>query len=91
VSFAYALIRIPIQVSDSLTEILEAQQFPSAYALFVHHTQRVAYMRPLRHAQIKLIYDLGARTDLQLAYRGFHALLLAAAIFLFIAALDVRT
>jgi hypothetical protein len=47
-------------------------------------------MRPLRNAQVKALFDI-ADGHYQLAYRGFHALLLTVALLLFTHALRVRT
>jgi len=89
-SFSYDLMRKPIQVTDSLIEILDVQRSPSLYATFVEVAQRPAYFRPLRLVQIKALFDL-AGSHHQLVYRGFHALLLMAALLLFVRALRVRT
>ena len=88
---AYDLWRIPIQVSDSLTEILEAQQSPSVTASFLStFSPGAAYLRPLRIAQIKAIFDL-AYGHYTWAYRGFHVVLLVALFWLFARALHVES
>ena len=89
-AFSYDLMRVPVQVSDSLGEILDAQQSPSVYASFTGSFGGTAYLRPLRIAQIKALFNL-AHGHYWLVYRGFHALLLIAAVLLFVRALDVRT
>jgi hypothetical protein len=89
-SFAYDLWRMPIQVSDSVVEILAAQQSPSASSLFVRSLGNAGYMRPLRLAQIKVLFDV-SDGHYRLVYRGFHAVLLVSAILLFVSALGVRT
>ena len=89
-AFSYDLMRVPVQVSDSLGEILDAQQSPSVIASFAGSFGSAAYLRPLRIAQIKALFDL-AHGHYWLVYRGFHALLLIAAVLLFVRALDVRT
>ena len=89
-AFSYDLMRVPVQVSDSLIPILRAQQSPSVAASFADTFGGAAYLRPLRIAQIKALFDL-AHGHYWLVYRGFHALLLIAAILLFVRALDVRT
>src|SRR5262245_30310346 len=81
---------MPVQVSDSLVELLDAQESPSAYATFVRSLRTRAYLRPLRVAQIKALFDL-ANGHYRLAYRGFHAALLALAVFLFVRVLDLET
>lgn len=89
-SFSYDLMRAPVQLSDSLGGILEAQRSPSVYATFVGILDGKAFLRPLHFAQIKALFDL-ANGHYWLVYRGFHALLLIAAALLFIRVLDVRT
>jgi hypothetical protein len=82
---------MPIQVSDSLGEILEARQSPSVAASFTDSFGSEAYLRPLRIAQIKALFDLAEGRHYWAVYRGFHALLIVAAILLFTHALRVRT
>lgn len=57
-AFSYDLMRIPVQVSDSLLEILGAQRSRSTWASFTDQLGGAAYFRPLRIAQIKLLFDL---------------------------------
>jgi hypothetical protein len=93
--FAFALacdlLWMPLQVSDSLGEILDARQSASAWASFTDALGTEAYLRPLRIAQIKALFDLADGRHYWLVYRGFHALLMIAAIFLFTRALNVKT
>jgi hypothetical protein len=89
-SFSYDLMRMPVQVSDSFIEMLDAQQSPSLAAMFASIAQRRAYFRPLRLVQIKALFDL-ANGHYWLVYRGFHVLLLGAALFLFTRALRVQS
>ena len=49
------------------------------------------YLRPLRIAQIKALFDVAQGSDYWLVYRGFHALLIGVAIFLFTRVLRVST
>ena len=83
-------MRKPVQVSDSLMELLDVQQSPSLTATFVAHSPRGPFLRPLRQVQIKVLFDL-ARGHYWLVYRGFHAILLTAALLLFVRALRVST
>jgi hypothetical protein len=83
-------MRKPIQVSDSLMEILDVQQSPSLYATFIAHSPRGPFLRPLKQVQTKALFDL-AGGHYWLVYRGFHALLLTAALLLFTRALRVQT
>ena len=89
-SFSYDLMRVPIQTSDSLEQLLNVQQSPSVYATFAATAERGAYLRPMFLAEIDVLFDL-AQGHYWLVYRGFHALLLFAAVLLFIRALQVRT
>ena len=89
-SFAYDLMRMPVQVGDALGEILAAQQTPSVSSAFWGSAGTSGYLRPLRIAQIKGLFDLAAGEHYWLVYRGFHALLLLAAVWLFTRALGVQ-
>jgi len=90
-AIAADLLWMPVQVSDSLGEILDAQGSPSVSASFVNSLYGSAYLRPMRIAQIKVLYDVAGGAHYWLVYRGFHALLLVAAVLLFTAALRVST
>lgn len=89
-AFGYDLWRMPIQVYDAVGEILDSQRWDSALHAFVDSLSNPGYLRPLRLAQIKLLFDLSGG-HYWLAYRGFHVLLLSAALLLFVRALRVRT
>ena len=88
--FSYDLMRIPIQLSDSLAKLLDVQQSSSVYATFAAASQGGKYLRPLSLAEIDVLFDL-AHGHYWLVYRGFHALLLSAALLLFTRALQIRT
>ena len=85
------LLWMPIQVTDSLGEILDAQRSASAWTSFTSSFGTEAYLRPLRIAQIKGLFDAARGEHYWLVYRGFHALLVIAAAFLFVRALRVTT
>ena len=87
-TMAYDVWRVPVQVSDSLAEILDAQRSPSVAASFRGSLEGAGYLRPARIAQIKAIYDLSGQ-QLRLGYRGFHVALLAVFFWLFVRALRV--
>jgi len=89
-AISYDLLRMPIQVSDSLGEMLDAQASPSVWQSFVGASGTHAYFRPLRIAQIKLLFDV-ADGHYWLVYRGWHALLLCAAFALFVRSLPVAS
>jgi hypothetical protein len=88
---AAELWHMPVQVSDSLGEILDAQASPSPLASFLASAGSEAYLRPLRIAQIKLLYDAAQGTSYRLVYRGFHALLIVCCLVLFVRVLRVTT
>jgi hypothetical protein len=89
-NIAYGLMRMPVQMSDSLEQLLNAQHSPSVLAQFAAWSQQGAYLRPMFFAEVKALFDL-AHGHYWLVYRGFHALLACAAIGLFVRALRVRT
>jgi hypothetical protein len=89
-TMAYDVWRVPVQVYDSLIEILDAQRSPSVSASFRGSLDGAAYLRPARIAQIKAIYDLSG-DHLQAGYRGFHVALLLAFFWLFARALRVAS
>lgn len=90
VGVAYDLWRMPVQVHDALTEIVEAEASPSVAASFRGALGSNAYLRPLRIAEIKALLDAGGARPWRV-YRGFHAVLLIACILLFTRALRVQT
>jgi hypothetical protein len=81
---------MPVQLFDSLQELLDVQRSPSAYATFVGASSDSGYFRPFRLAQIKMLFDM-ANGQYWLVFRGFHAALLTAAVLLFARVLEVRT
>ena len=89
-TMAYDVWRVPVQVYDSLTEILDAQRSPSVAASFRGSLEGAGYLRPARIAQIKAIYELSGE-HLRLAYRGFHVALLLGFFWLFTRALRVES
>ena len=91
IALACDLLWMPVEVSDSLGEILDAQQSVSAWASWTNSFGTEAYLRPLRIVQIKVLFDAAQGQYYWLVYRGFHALLLIAAVMLFVRALRVST
>lgn len=90
-AIALDLLWMPIQVGDSLGEILDASQSPSIAASFSGSLGTEQYLRPMRIAQIKALFDAAPEQRYWIAYRGFHALLLVAALLLFVRALRVSS
>ncbi len=89
-ALAYDLLRMPVQVFDALEEMLAAQRSSSFIDTFWAAAYNAAYLRPLRIVQIKVIFD-AAQGNYWLAFRGAHALTMAACLLLFTRALRVRT
>lgn len=90
-ALACDLLWMPIQVGDSLGELLDAQRSSSVWASLNDSLGSQGYLRPLRIAQIKALFDVAQGSDYWLVYRGFHALLIGVAIFLFTRVLRVST
>jgi len=89
IAVGHDLLHMPLQVSDSLSLILDAARSPSAWADFRAHVSEVAYFRPMRYATIKVVADLSGG-NYALAYRVFHAALVFLFVLLFVRALQVR-
>jgi hypothetical protein len=95
-SLAYDLMRMPIQRSDALQDMLDVQSSRSVYATFAANlggegsTGGSSLLRPLKFVQMKALFEL-AGTHYWLVFRGFHAALLMTALFLFVRALRVQT
>ncbi len=85
------LLWMPIQVGDSLGEILDASRSPSIWASVTGSLGTEEYLRPLRIAQIKALFDIAPGQHYWIAYRGFHVLLLVVGVMLFTRALRVST
>lgn len=87
--FAVALLRIPIQLSDSFTELLSMQ----GQTLSTVVRSEIAggpYFRPLRRGLIKVVLDLSGG-DFSPWFRGFHALEVLILFVLFVRMLRPRT
>ena len=89
-AFSYDLMRKPIQIPDSLIDILHMQESPSVYATFQDAVAQRAYLRPLRIVQVKALFDV-ADGHYWLVFRGFHALLLVCLLLLFTRALRIQS
>jgi hypothetical protein len=84
-----SLARIPVQVTDSLVPILQAQQTSSVASAFFG-SLGAAYLRPMRIAQIQALFEL-SNGHYSLAYKAFHIALVIACFVLFLLAIDLRT
>jgi hypothetical protein len=89
-SVCYSLVRIPLQVHDSLIPILDAQKHGSVSAALTSSLRSRAYLRPFRMVQIQVLFEL-SRGHYFVAYKGFHVVLLMALFALVVAALRIRT
>src|SRR6185295_464713 len=86
----YGIVRIPIQLHDSLDEIVLVHEAPGVWAAFTSTIGKAAYFRPLRFAEDKVLMDLAPGHSFA-AFKSFHVALVAAAFVLFVAALPVRS
>ncbi len=84
-----SLARIPVQVTDSLVPILQAQQTSSIASAFFG-SLGAAYLRPMRIAQIQALFEF-SNGHYFLAYKAFHIALVIACFVLFLLAIDVGT
>ena len=87
--FGIALLRIPIQLSDSFTEFLAMQGQTLTYVV----RSEIAggpYFRPFRRGLIKLLFDVSGG-DFYPWFRGFHALEVLVLFVLFVRMLRPRT
>ena len=88
-SLGYGLLRVPLQVQDSLPKIVEAGRSPGVWASFTSEIGTTDF-RPLWMAETKLLFDLSGG-HVHVAYKAFHIALLVAALGLFVAALRIET
>ena len=86
---AYQVCRIPVQVSDSVGNLLQIQH-QSLWDLFLSQFSNGAYVRPLLWVQIKLGYDLAAGHE-QLMFKGIHMAQLLLLAVLFVRPMQVET
>src|SRR5262245_55777879 len=88
-SLGYGLLRVPLQVQDSLQKIVDAGHSPGVWASFTSEIGTTDF-RPLWMGEIKLLFDL-SRGHVHIAYKAFHIALLLAAFGLFVALLRIET
>jgi len=86
---AYQVCRIPVQVSDSVGNLLQIQH-QSLWDLFLSQFSNGAYVRPLLWVQIKLAYDLAAGHE-QLMFKSIHVAQLLLLAVLFVRPMQVET
>jgi hypothetical protein len=86
----YSVVRIPLQVTDTLVPLLEAQQIPSVTAAFVSGATNAGYFRPLRAAQIQALFEL-SKGNYHPAFKGFQAAMVLVVFALFVLVLEVNS
>jgi hypothetical protein len=93
-ALADSLLRIPVQVSDSLDAIVEAATAESTLQLVAGTSRRSSTtFRPMRHLQVRALIAIAEWSGLSYStvLRGLHAALIAAILLLFVAAVRVET
>jgi hypothetical protein len=88
--FGLALLRIPIQLSDSFTEFMGMQGQTLSGVVRAEITGGGPYFRPLRRGLIKVLFDLSGG-DFYPWFRGFHALEVLVLFVLFVRMLRPKT
>jgi hypothetical protein len=86
---AYCVWGIPVQLSDSLGNMLQVQEV-SLLRVVQDQLGARAYLRPLLWAQIKIVFDASAGHYF-LAFKTVHTLQLVALALLFVRPLRIRT
>lgn len=84
-----AVLRNPVQVTDSLVPMLRVQD-ASVWQVFEAKIDNVGFFRPLYWVQIKLLLE-GSGGRYALAYKSFHVMCIALLFVLFVRAARVRT
>src|SRR5258705_5806368 len=84
----YDVRRIPVQVTDGLITMLDAQRTSSVVGAFSNGATAAGYVRPLRAAQIQALFELSNGHYL-FAYKGFQAATVAVVFALFLLVLKV--
>lgn len=85
----FSLVRIPIQVPDSLVVMLQVQAAPSAS--LTNFVGERGFLRPVYMAQTRLLLDAARGEHYVLVFRGFHVALVIVLFVLFVRALRVQT
>ena len=86
----FSVLRIPIQVPDSLVVLLQVQAAPSA--ALTNFVGEQGFLRPVYMSQTRLLLDVAEPGGhYYLVFRGFHVLLVALLIGLFARAARVET
>jgi hypothetical protein len=83
-----SVFRIPLQVTDTLVPLLEAQQIPSVIAAFESGATNAGYFRPFRAAQIQALFR-AANGHYHVAFKAFQTAFVVVVFVLFLLALHV--
>lgn len=89
-SVCASLLSIPIQTTDSLISLLDAQSTPSVARAIGSSLGSAGYLRPLRIGQIQGLFEL-SHGHYFLAFKGFHVALVIACVALFVVAARIRS
>ncbi|MEW5984311.1 MAG: hypothetical protein AB1806_18315 [Acidobacteriota bacterium] len=89
-ALSWCLFHTPLTLHDGLGPILDAQAAASAYDMFMSGLWSRGYLRPLRLAQVKWVFDLSSGHYFA-AYKAVHAGLVLLTFVLFARVLRVRT
>ena len=84
----YSVLRIPLQVTDGLIPMLDAQRTSSVFGAFSNGATAAGYFRPLRAAQIQALFEL-SNGHYHFAYKGFQAATVVVVFALFLLVLEV--
>ncbi len=84
----YSVLRIPLQVTDSLIPMLDAQRMDSVIGAFTNGATAQGYFRPLRSAQIQAVFEL-ANGHYFGAFKGLQVALVLVTFALFLMVLQV--
>src|SRR5207253_11491795 len=84
----YSALRIPLQVTDSLIPMLDAQQTSSVTRAFANGASDSGYFRPLRAAQIQALLEV-SNGHYFAAFMGFQASMGIVVVALFVLVLEV--
>src|SRR5581483_779657 len=87
-AICYSVAQIPLQVTDSLIPMLDAQKLHSVLAAFRNGAGEGGYLRPLRAAQIQAVFEL-ANGHYFAAFKGYQIAWVVAVFALFVRLLDV--
>lgn len=87
-SVCVSVFRIPLQVTDTLVPLLEAQRIPSVIAAFESGATNAGYFRPFRAAQIQALFN-AANGHYHVAFKAFQTAFVVVVFVLFLLALHV--